>query len=335
MQLFLLSLKEKRWHWFWLGLFVLAMLVPIWNMASYLASLNGQQFLILSGLFRHLPWLYGPLVWIHITLTGDSRADWRRRSLHFLPFILQCLLSFLPVPQLQFLTSGTSHFAILVGHITSYIVLSCLYLLSRRRLFFTHQAKPLPAAYVGYTTLIVGLLIIMLWDFWVSGRSLFWGIETLELWNLLFLVEGGYVTLLALLAPTLRWQLDLPTLKKRTSRLTETAAASLADLIQQHMETERLYVDPDISLVTLAEKIGISTHDLSEVLNVQLKQSFYEFINYYRVRMACLKLNDDSNVSATDIGFACGFNSKSAFYNAFKKQLDTTPAKYRAMQRSE
>jgi AraC-like DNA-binding protein len=136
---------------------------------------------------------------------------------------------------------------------------------------------------------------------------------------------------LAFVAPTLDWSLNIEEQPKaeRHTRLSDSAAQSLATELKDNMETHQWYTQPDFSLTDLAKLIGMSTHDVSEVLNLQIRQSFYEFVNNYRVELACQQLKADAKVSATDIGFACGFNSKSAFYNAFKKFKQTTPAQFR------
>ena len=78
----------------------------------------------------------------------------------------------------------------------------------------------------------------------------------------------------------------------------------------------------------LAKALHIRPQLLSQLLNNNLNKSFSNFINEYRIEEAKRLLLEDSNLKIEVIAENCGFNSNSAFYTAFKKVTNTTPAKY-------
>ena len=77
--------------------------------------------------------------------------------------------------------------------------------------------------------------------------------------------------------------------------------------------------------------VGISTHNLSEVLNTILNQKFFDFINSYRVN----KVKEDLTGHKKDhftlfaIAIEAGFNSKSGFNSIFKRFTGRTPSQFR------
>ena len=98
------------------------------------------------------------------------------------------------------------------------------------------------------------------------------------------------------------------------------------------MDIEKLYQDDKLSLQTLAKKISISAHILSQVINEQLNKNFSDFVNSYRIEDAKKMLQEaDEDTSILYICYEVGFNSKSAFYRAFKKFAKMTPSQYQKM----
>ncbi|MEM9327716.1 MAG: AraC family transcriptional regulator [Bacteroidota bacterium] len=95
------------------------------------------------------------------------------------------------------------------------------------------------------------------------------------------------------------------------------------------MEKDRLYRDPNLSLESLAKRLSVSRHLLSRMLNNNLHKNFHHYINDYRIREACELLKDKQHFSIEAIGHEVGFNSRSSFFTAFKKQRGMTPAAYR------
>ena len=75
--------------------------------------------------------------------------------------------------------------------------------------------------------------------------------------------------------------------------------------------------------------MNISSHELSRLINENLNSSFTEFINEYRVEEAKQLIAINANYTIEAIGNQSGFNSKSAFYKAFKTYTGTTPAKFK------
>lgn len=96
------------------------------------------------------------------------------------------------------------------------------------------------------------------------------------------------------------------------------------------MEQEELYRNPDLNREIIAERLGISTGYLSQIINAQ-EQNFTSFINSYRVKAVQAMLEDENfhQYSLLAIGMEAGFKSKSAFYNTFKKVVGMTPNEYK------
>jgi AraC-like DNA-binding protein len=99
--------------------------------------------------------------------------------------------------------------------------------------------------------------------------------------------------------------------------------------LEELMDDEQVYKDMELNLNTLAQKLSISSHQLSQFLNDQLQVNFRNYVNGYRIRAAerMLKENPSMNISA--ICYEVGFNSKSTFYTLFKEQTGKTPLAYR------
>jgi ligand-binding sensor domain-containing protein/AraC-like DNA-binding protein len=97
------------------------------------------------------------------------------------------------------------------------------------------------------------------------------------------------------------------------------------------MENEKVYTDADISLQSLAEKMSIAPHQLSQVLNERLDRNFPDFINFYRIEEAkrILKSPQGAQQKIDTVAFQVGFNTTVAFYRAFKKYTNTTPTHYK------
>jgi AraC-like DNA-binding protein len=110
----------------------------------------------------------------------------------------------------------------------------------------------------------------------------------------------------------------------------ETSRMFLGELAR-HMETHKPYLQGDLVLPQLAQQLGISANYLSQVINEQLKVNFYDFVNGYRVEAAkqIIKDTGQKKINILNIAFDSGFNSKSAFYKAFKKTTSMTPTQYR------
>lgn len=122
--------------------------------------------------------------------------------------------------------------------------------------------------------------------------------------------------------------------KYQKSNVDSALLKSYAKRLERGMTENRLYKNPEVTLTSLADEIGINSHHLSQVLNTQFKQKFYEFINEYRIKEAQLLLKSSQDTTL-QIALEVGFNNKATFHKYFKKYTGTTPSQYRATYRLE
>lgn len=103
------------------------------------------------------------------------------------------------------------------------------------------------------------------------------------------------------------------------------------DRIVQAMETDLLYLEHNVNLESVAEKVKLSSRTVSQIINKHFGTNFYEYINSYRIEAAKSMLADPANKEMTilDILMKSGFNSKSAFHRFFNRLVGTSPTAYR------
>ena len=104
--------------------------------------------------------------------------------------------------------------------------------------------------------------------------------------------------------------------------------------LEQVMQLQQAFLRTDLTLPKLAEIVNCSVNHLSQVINSGFDMSFFDYLNQYRIQYArelLTRLDGQSN-AILNIAFTVGFNSNSAFYAAFKKNVGQTPAEYRRAQ---
>jgi len=101
--------------------------------------------------------------------------------------------------------------------------------------------------------------------------------------------------------------------------------------LKKTVQANLYYQDPELSLSSLAEKLGMTTHELSRIINTALKKSFNDFINEYRVQAATRKMQDPAydHLTLLGIAFESGFNSQSTFSRIFKQMTGKSPLEYK------
>lgn len=288
--------------------------------------------------------LFGPFVFFYVRAltTANYRAE-KRHILHLIPAMI-ALVVYLPF---YFITANKSDFAggeaTGLGNVISWILLAhmLIYLfLSFRRLFF--HTKAIKNSFSSVERINLNWL-----KFFLSGFVLLW---IVALYFDVIKISSQYINFMWLLVSVFLyvigylglWQPDIfagrefreakPAEKKyEKSTLTEENAEKYLEKLRHYMETEKPFLDSDISLYGLAKKLSMPPHHLSQVINDKLEQNFFEFINGYRVAEAKISLNDPEHAHLTiaAIGLDSGFNSISAFNSAFRKHSGMSPSQFR------
>jgi AraC-like DNA-binding protein len=119
--------------------------------------------------------------------------------------------------------------------------------------------------------------------------------------------------------------------KYRKSALTLEMSEKIMHRLNDTMKHNKPYLDSNLTLPKLAKMVATSSNYLSQVINEQMDMKFFDFINSYRIKVAKELLINPLPHTPTilDIAMESAFNSKSAFYSAFKKQVGVTPAEFK------
>ncbi len=116
--------------------------------------------------------------------------------------------------------------------------------------------------------------------------------------------------------------------KYARSALTEAHAEQLASRIKAAMEHDALYLDPNLSLQKLSRHVGALPNQISQTLNEQIGATFFDYIAHHRIKAAKPLLREGA-ASTLSVSLDVGFNSRSTFYKAFKRETGMTPRAFR------
>jgi len=97
------------------------------------------------------------------------------------------------------------------------------------------------------------------------------------------------------------------------------------------MKEAKIYRDSSLGLESISKMLKISSNYLSQMVNKLSGSNFSDYVNSFRIEDAKAKLKDPNfaNYTVLAIALESGFNSKSTFYNAFKKYTGISPKEYR------
>lgn len=119
--------------------------------------------------------------------------------------------------------------------------------------------------------------------------------------------------------------------KYEKSGLNQQESAILWEKLEQLMDRQQPFLHNGLKLTELAEMLDVVPNHLSQIINTHASQSFFDYINRYRVDRAKELLRDEAHnkMPIVQLALESGFNSQNTFYNQFRKKTGTTPSKYR------
>ena len=294
---------------------------------SVLASLQLSHFLFLldsghlgnGSSFIHTPYYVALLLLVAPTfylfskplLTANSDFN-PLQLLHFTPVMLAFLLPHNMAMQVAFGLGGLY---------LSWLGIR-LYVLRQQRLHFRIELLMLGLAFViAVLALILGLILPII------SEKLFFTLYACAI-GLAFLM----INLVLSYAPQLSNDVvEAAREAYATSTLSNIDCDKSLQDLQQLMQQKKLYQENTVDLYTVASELGLTNHQLSELINTRLGKSFSRLMREYRVEAAKILLTTTPSSSVLSVGLNVGFTSQSNFYEAFREIVGTTPGKYRKL----
>lgn len=126
--------------------------------------------------------------------------------------------------------------------------------------------------------------------------------------------------------------------KYSSSKLNENRRNELADKITRLMEEQKAFSSPDFCLDSLAGMVESNSRYVSQIINEEFGRNFSNYVNDYRVRLACERLSDIDgygSLTVRAIGESVGFKSYTTFISVFKKTTGITPSLYMRLAREQ
>lgn len=123
--------------------------------------------------------------------------------------------------------------------------------------------------------------------------------------------------------------------KNSTNKKTTLKSSNLSEKHKQeliaYIENEKVYLNNELRIQDLSIELKIPVHILSHIINTELNQNFFDFINAYRIEEVKKRLHNPEydHLTIIAIAFDCGFNSKATFNRLFKLHTQQTPSQYK------
>lgn len=293
-----------------LGLIILGLTMRIGKsvLNYYIPLEEWQKNIGTSGIFFASPalFLYG------LTLLEKRKTFSRSDYLHFIPF--GCFLFLIPFVPRNGNFESLWNYGLVVFFLLIYLILS-FSLLRRSR------SKASKQILQWYRMILLGATLI--WFYYLG--------------NLVDLtphyISGPIFYSFLIYAFTYlflnRHKFNLE--KYSYSKLDKSSSRDLFQKIQALFEVEEIFLQDKVTLKTISACLNARARDISQSINENKQQNFYEFVNHYRVEKAKKLLEDPAHKAdkIATIAYEVGFGNVTSFNIAFKKATGLTPSVYR------
>ncbi|WP_299214623.1 AraC family transcriptional regulator [uncultured Aquimarina sp.] len=312
-------------------------------------SFNNLQYLIIDinlveKLFFQIPFefLITPMFYVFVVTYLKIEQSFKVLAFLFVPFIisliLRSLVEFISIfkDYLNILFTIEEYFSLVFSIILISIALFQIFNYEKQRKSFDIRKIKARTKWLKHI-LVIGIITCCSWLFAIKENIarlendlakyyLLWIIISILVYWIVFkgIIETRIINQ--------RFEIRSKNFDDVTSSITSEVSNELFLEIEKTIVSEKLYVNPNLSLELIANKFDISISHLSKIINKNANQSFTDFINGLRVERAknILSNPEFKNYTIEAIGYESGFNSKSNFYTAFKKETQNTPSAYRS-----
>ena len=328
-----------------ISLFVFFHSIFIIHLCMYLSksSFNVPHSLYISTWFS---FLYGPLLYFYYKRITQKYKFKVLDLLHLVPSII-LVIYLLPIYSLsgeEKLHLMYNRDQILLPMLTNIVVVKYLSLGTYAYLIYRIYAKKLNERKKGINPQIIkwqrNLMILnalYVVFYVVYGVAIMNNVVThLLLYPQVFLMSSIilYVGYIAYVQPTVfskKFLFGKLTLEKyQKSGLTDSFSIELKEQLLELFAEEKIYKESNISLGILAQRLGTTRHNISQVINEHFDLNFFHLINKYRIEEAkeIFKNDQNRNLNIIDVAYDVGFNNKVTFNKAFKAETNMTPSLY-------
>jgi AraC-like DNA-binding protein len=341
---------------------MLALSIDIFH-SAYIAFNYYESFPHFIGITFAFPFLYGPIFYLYAKLVSSVDNSFKSKyCLHFIPFLLVVIYGMIFV----YFKSGDFKIALAKGKLATPIpflkfigylkpVHGIIYVLLTISVVRDFNSK-IKNSFSSIEQINLKWLMHL-----TIGLSFVWGVVVLSfvvnfmstkeihmdyfiyLTASILIYSIGYFALRQphIFSPRIQKSDSIKIMSSaeqaektagyQKSGLSEEEAIGYQKKLIELMEKDKPYLNNELTLRDLADKLSMSTHNLSEILNTRINQSFYDFINNYRVEEVKKRLaqGESEKYNLMAIAFDSGFNSKTAFNTIFKKITGLTPSQYR------
>ncbi len=317
------------------------------------------EYHLLSASFISLLLLHGPFLFLYISALIDQKFQFNREKLaHFIPFILFNFFIFFAsfFPELSegirlnhiksehgaplffnlflilIVLSGPFYFVLSILHFKKLDINIFNYFSSYANVNLIWLRK-LVYIFGGIWTILMIFTTIhhvfhmFSWIFCTHGLTL-----SLSAFIILIGYYGLKQKEIFIQYPELKIEdATEPKTKYAGVFLKETDIEHYVSKLKHFMDAQKPYLEADLSLPELANKLEMPSHHLSRIINEQFGVNFFDFVNQYRIDEVKSRMNNAEfeNLSLLGIAFDSGFNTKSAFNRVFKKMTGLTPTEYK------
>jgi len=345
--------KGKKVSNYLLGILFLCYSLWIWDI--YAIYILYDRYPSLAYIFNNLLWLIGPCTLFYTR--SVIYKDFRLKGIdlfHLIPFVIATLFTIFAfhIRSTDFKRTFLEHAlkdtgplnwgssVLIISYGFTYTIIAFKAILRYQKILSNKLSNAgsinlswLKFMLIGYIIIFLSLVAIiglqyLKWEGHFPIRSLYILIPVL----LIFITT---ILFKSLKQPEIFSGISTEEIKEELkyihSRLTKEDSGKYAEILENYMYTKKPYLEPDLSINDLAEKLNINVRIISQVINDELGSRFFDYINKYRIEEAksLMKNPLDPKMTILEIMYDTGFNSKSSFNTAFKKFTGKTPSDYK------
>lgn len=286
--------------------------------------------------------LFTPLAYLYVkSITNSSFKMLRRDLLHFIPaaiyFAFHVAVWLMPVDhKLNFLSKlGSNTYYLFEGVcdilvLLTYTSLSILHYRAYLKWLPSEFSNTRPLELVWLRNFLVILFAVCLVELVFSISSLIYSYwYDVRYWDYFIRAILLYYLSIAGYASTRPVELAFVN-EIQNQVITNSTEPLPTQRLIDFMMSNKPYLDPELTLKQLAEKVELPAPFVSQTINAGLDKNFNDFVNEYRVEEICarLKMGKHKTKTLLGVGLDCGFNSKATFNRSFKKVTGLTPKEW-------